>query len=70
MIPDLTDKLEAAARNRTQLMDKEAEIVLQDSDLNVLRFILGSCRMIESCPLVYFSFARIFVCIICAIIDH
>ena len=42
LIPDLVDKLEIAARNRTRITEKEAEIICrQGSDLNVHRFILG-----------------------------
>ena len=42
LIPDLLDKLEGAARNRTRLTEKEAEIICrQGSDLQVHRFILA-----------------------------
>ena len=42
LIPDLVDKLESAARNRTRITVKEADIICrQGSDLNVHLFILG-----------------------------
>ena len=47
LIPHLNEKLQDAASGRSQVPSTEADIIVQDSDANVLRFILGVCSLLS-----------------------